>query len=209
MSGMIAVMEEHNKKKLNREQKLAINHGLGPLLIIAGAGTGKTTVISERMLHLVSSGVARPSEILALTFTEKAAAEMQERVDIAMPYGYTDMWISTFHSFCDRLLRDEALAIGLSSDYSLLTKAETIQFVRRALYNFDLDYFRPVGNPTKFVEGLVAHFARLQDEDIIPEEYLKWVKKNNFSLSSSRLPAQAGKRGSIQNNNHIDSGSKA
>lgn len=163
--------------KLNNKQKEAIAHGGGPLLIIAGAGTGKTTVITQRVLYLVKKKLAKPSEILALTFTEKAAAEMQERVDVAMPLGYTDMWISTFHSFCDRVLREEALAIGLSTDYSLLTKAETIQFVRKHLYELALDYFRPVGNPTKFVEGLVTHFSRLQDENIEPAEYLAWAKK--------------------------------
>lgn len=165
--------------KLNEEQLKAVNHKGGPLLIIAGAGTGKTTVVTERILHLVKSKAAKPSEILALTFTEKAAAEMQERVDVLMPYGYTQMWISTFHGFCDRVLRDEALAIGLTTDYSLLTKPETIQFVRKNLYEFDLDYFRPIGNPTKFIDGLVTHFSRLQDEDISPEEYQDWVRRQN------------------------------
>ncbi|OGM68780.1 hypothetical protein A2897_01255 [Candidatus Woesebacteria bacterium RIFCSPLOWO2_01_FULL_44_24b] len=173
-------------ERLNREQQKAVIHGNGPLLIIAGAGTGKTTVITERVLHLVKSGRAKPSEILALTFTEKAAGEMQERVDIAMPMGYTDMWISTFHSFCDRILRAEALAIGLSSDYSLLTKAETIQFIRNNIYEFSLDYFRPVGNPTKFIDGLVTHFSRLQDEGITPADYVRWVNLK-FKISNLKL----------------------
>jgi len=177
-------------KSLNDEQRRAVKHGKGPLLIIAGAGTGKTTVITERIVYLVKSGKALPSEILALTFTEKAALEMQERVDIAMPYGYTDMWISTFHSFCDRVLRDEALAIGLSSGYSLLTKAETIQFVRQNLYEFNLDYFRQVGNPTKFVDGLVTHFSRLQDEDVSPKEYLLWAKNQKLKIKSQNKEAK-------------------
>ncbi len=164
-------------KKLNKEQLSAVKHGRGPLLIIAGAGTGKTTVITERILRLIKTGAAKPSEVLALTFTEKAAAEMQERVDVAMPYGYTEMQISTFHGFCDRVLRDEVLAIGLTTDYSLLSRAETIQFFRKNMYEFDLDYFRPVGNPTKFVEGMVTHFSRLQDENITPRDYKNWVNK--------------------------------
>jgi DNA helicase-2/ATP-dependent DNA helicase PcrA len=163
-------------KKLNKEQVAAIEHGGGPLLIIAGAGTGKTTVVTERIVHLVKKKLAKPSEILALTFTEKASMEMQERVDVAMPYGYTDMWISTFHGFCDRVLRDDVLSIGLSSGYSLLTKPEAIQFIRSHLYEFDLEYFRSVGNPTKFIDGLITHFSRLQDEDVAPSDYLKWVK---------------------------------
>ena len=96
------------KKVLNKEQLQAIKYGKGTLLIIAGAGTGKTTVVTERIKHLISSNKAKPQEILALTFTEKASMEMEQRVDEIMPYGYIQMWISTFHSFCDRILRDEA-----------------------------------------------------------------------------------------------------
>jgi len=163
--------------KLNKEQLAAIKYGKGPLLIIAGAGTGKTTVITERIKYLILSKLAKPDEILALTFTEKAAREMEERVDIAMPYGYTQMWISTFHSFCDRVLRAEALHIGLDPRYKLMTEAETIQFLRNNLFAFKLDYFRPLGNPTKFIDGMLQHFSRLQDEDIDPKAYLAYAKK--------------------------------
>ena len=96
-------MDKTLNLKLNKEQQEAIKFGNGPLLIIAGAGTGKTTVISERIKYLIFSKKVKPNEILALTFTEKAAREMEERVDVAMPYGYTQMWIMTFHSFCDRI----------------------------------------------------------------------------------------------------------
>lgn len=162
-------------KKLNKEQLEAVEYGDGPVLIIAGAGTGKTTVITERIVNLVKSGKADPSEILALTFTEKATAEMQERVDVAMPYGYTDIWISTFHSFCDRVLREEALTIGFTTDYSLLSLSEAVQLLRTNLFNLKLDYFRPVGNPNKFIGGLLTHFSRLQDENITPRDYKKWL----------------------------------
>ncbi|RLC32792.1 hypothetical protein DRH13_01070 [Candidatus Woesebacteria bacterium] len=165
------------KKRLNKEQLEAIKHKGGPLLIIAGAGTGKTTVITERIKYLLLSKKVKLSEILALTFTEKAAREMEERVDIVMPYGYTQMWISTFHSFCDRILRQEALHIGLDPKFRLMTQTSSIQFVRKNLFVFDLNYFRPLGNPTKFVSGLLQHFSRLQDEDITPQEYLKYAKK--------------------------------
>ena len=165
-----------DEKKLNNEQLEAVKYKKGPLLIIAGAGTGKTTVITERINYLISKKLAKPSEILALTFTEKASREMQERVDIALPYGYTQMWISTFHSFCDRILRSQALEIGLNPSYKLNTQAESIAFVRKNLFKFDLVYFRPLGNPTKFIDGMLNHFSRLQDEDITPDQYLKWVK---------------------------------
>jgi DNA helicase-2/ATP-dependent DNA helicase PcrA len=101
-----------DNRQLNAEQLKAVEHGKGPLMIIAGAGTGKTTVITERVKYLIAKEFAKPQEILALTFTEKAAREMEERVDKAMPYGVTQMWISTFHSFCDRILRSEAIHIG-------------------------------------------------------------------------------------------------
>ena len=86
-------------KKLNKQQLQAIKHGKGPLLIIAGAGTGKTTVITERIKYLITKKLAKPEEILALTFTEKSANEMEERIDVALPLSYGEMWISTFHSF--------------------------------------------------------------------------------------------------------------
>jgi DNA helicase-2/ATP-dependent DNA helicase PcrA len=180
------------EKKLNKEQIEAVHFGEGPLLIIAGAGTGKTTVITERIKFLVSSGKAKTSQILALTFTDKAAREMEERVDIAMPYGYTDMWISTFHSFCDRILRQEAIHIGLDPRYKLMTEAETTQFLIKNLFKFDLKYFRPLGNPTKFVSGMLQHFSRLKDEDVSPEQYLKYaqelkIKNLKFKIEKDEL----------------------
>ncbi|MCJ7826169.1 UvrD-helicase domain-containing protein, partial [Patescibacteria group bacterium] len=161
---------------LNKEQKKAVEFREGPLLIIAGAGTGKTTVVTERIKYLISSGWANPQEILALTFTEKASREMEERVDLALPYGVTQMWISTFHSFCDRVLRNEGLSIGLDPNFKLMTEAETIQFFRTNLFAFDLSYYRPLGNPTKFISGLIQHFSRLKDEDVSPTQYMEWVK---------------------------------
>jgi DNA helicase-2/ATP-dependent DNA helicase PcrA len=165
------------EKKLNKQQLEAVNHGTGPLLIIAGAGTGKTTVITERVKRLIADKLAEPSQILALTFTEKAAREMEERIDQALPYGYTQMWVMTFHSFCDRVLRDEGLHIGINSGYKLLTDTGAVSLIRRHLFELPLDYFRPLGNPNKFISGLLQHFDRLRDEDINPNQYLSWVKK--------------------------------
>lgn len=162
------------ERKLNAEQHKAVHFGDGPLLIIAGAGTGKTTVVTERIKHFISSGNALPSQILALTFTEKAACEMEERVDVIMPYGYTSMWISTFHKFCDRLLRQEAIHIGLNPAYRLMTDTDATMVFKRHLFSFNLTYFRPLGNPTKFIRGMLQHFSRLQDEDISPAAYLSW-----------------------------------
>ena len=165
------------ERKLNAEQKRAVEFGEGPLMIIAGAGTGKTTVVTDRIKYLISSGKALPQEILALTFTEKASREMEERVDMAMPYGVTQMWISTFHGFCDRVLRSEAINVGIDPGYTLMTEAETILFFKKNIFTFHLNYFRPYGNPTKFIAGMLTHFNRLRDEDVSPQEYAAWVKK--------------------------------
>lgn len=165
------------KNLLNKEQIQAIEHGDGPLMIIAGAGTGKTTVVTERIKFLISSGMAKPSEILALTFTEKASREMETRVDEALPYGVTQLWISTFHAFCDRVIKSEGIHIGLNPGFTLLSEAETILFFRNHLYEFDLQYFRPLGNPFKFIGGMITHFSRLKDEDISPKQYIEWVEK--------------------------------
>ena len=170
-------MDKSSNLKLNKEQQEAVKFGGGPLLIIAGAGTGKTTVITERIKYLIFSKKAKPSEILALTFTEKAAREMEERVDMAMPLGFTQMWIMTFHSFCERILRREALHIGLDPRYKLMTEAEAIQLLRSNIFKLDLNYFRPLGNPNKFLSGMLQHFSRLQDEDISPRDYVDWVAK--------------------------------
>ncbi len=162
--------------KLNPKQKAAVEFGTGPLLIVAGAGTGKTTVITQRIQHLIAKEKVVPDEILALTFTEKAAKEMEERTDKMMPYGYTQMWISTFHSFCDILLRQEALNIGLNPGYKLVGDGESVMLFRKHLFEMNLNYYRPLGNPVKFIEAMLQHFSRLKDEDITPEEYVKYAK---------------------------------
>jgi DNA helicase II / ATP-dependent DNA helicase PcrA len=171
------MIQQEPKKKLNKEQLQAIHHKTGPLLIIAGAGTGKTTVVTERVKYLIEKKLARPEEILALTFTEKAAKEMEERIDIALPYGYTNMWVMTFHSFCERVLRQNALHIGLDPRFKLTSEAETTQLIRGNLFKFKLNYFRPLGNPYKFIGGMIQHFSRLQDEDVNTTDYLKWATR--------------------------------
>jgi DNA helicase-2/ATP-dependent DNA helicase PcrA len=156
---------------LTPDQAVAVTHGEGPLLIVAGAGTGKTTVVTRRIAYLVSSRRARPSEILALTFTDKAAEEMEARVDLMVPYGFADMWISTFHAFGDRVLRDEGLALGLNTDFRVLTRPEQLVFLREHLFEFPLRRFRPLGDPTKHLQALVTLFSRAKDEAVSPEGY--------------------------------------
>lgn len=161
---------------LNPQQKEAVTTTEGPLLIIAGAGTGKTTVIARRIAYLIEKKLARPSEILALTFTDKAAGEMEERVDQLVPYGFIDTWISTFHAFGDRILRDNAIDIGLSPDFKVLSRPQQVLFFQQNLFRLNLNYYRPLSNPTKFVSSLLTFFSRLKDENISPEEFSKFVK---------------------------------
>ena len=162
---------------LNKEQLEAVTHKEGPLLIIAGAGTGKTTVITRRIAWLLSEGLAKTNEILALTFTDKAAQEMQERVDILMPYGYTDIWISTFHAFGDKLLRENALIAGLNPDFKVLTQPEAAVLFREHLFEFSLSYYRPLADPTRFIEAIISLFSRASDEDVSPGEYLNFAQE--------------------------------
>src|ERR671936_2071252 len=109
---------------LNDAQREAVTHDTGPLLIVAGAGTGKTTVITRRIAYLIDQGKARPEEILALTFTDKAAAEMETRVDLLVPYGFVGATLSTFHAFCSGLVREHAIELGLTSPLRIDTPAE-------------------------------------------------------------------------------------
>ncbi len=161
---------------LNENQKLAVAHKKGALLIIAGAGTGKTAVLTQRILHIINQGWAKSNEILALTFTDKAAEEMLTRVDEHLPLSAGEVFVSTFHSFCDRILRQEGQYIGLDTNYSMMSSAESYIFFRRNMFNLSLSKFRPHGNPTKFIDDILKHFSRLQDEDVSPSDYLEFAK---------------------------------
>jgi len=174
------------KNKYNTAQKKAITFGNGPLLIIAGAGTGKTMVITERIAHLILDKGIKTDAILALTFTDKAAGEMQERVDKLLPLGYVDLWISTFHSFCQKILEQHALDIGLSNDFKLLNQTSAWLLVRQNLDKFELDYYKPLGNPTKFIHALLTHFSRCKDEEIYPEDYLAYAEKLELDLDTKQ-----------------------
>jgi DNA helicase-2/ATP-dependent DNA helicase PcrA len=156
---------------LTPRQRKAVTHGDGPLLIVAGAGTGKTTVITRRIAWLIAEKRAKPSEILALTFTDRAALEMTERVDRLVPYGFTDTVISTFHAWGDRLLRDHAMEAGLSDRSTVLSRAEQVIFLREHLFQLPLDRYRPLGDPTRFLHALVTLISRARDEDVAPAEY--------------------------------------
>ncbi|MDD5433714.1 MAG: UvrD-helicase domain-containing protein, partial [Candidatus Pacebacteria bacterium] len=170
-------------EKLNSEQTQAVTHQTGPLLIVAGAGTGKTTVITDRIVYLIEKGLAKPEEILAVTFTEKAATEMEERVDRALPFGYFDLWISTFHSFAERILKDNGLDVGLPTDFKLLDGASAWILMRQNLDKFNLKYYKPLGNPSRFIKALLDHFSKCKDQMIYPQDYLEYADALKASLN--------------------------
>ena len=158
----------HLLEGLNPEQKAAVTHKDGPLLIVAGAGTGKTTVIAKRIAWLIANDLAAPGEILALTFTEKAASELEERLDQLLPIGYIELWALTFHGFGERVLRERGLDIGLAADAKLLDETGAWLSVRDRLTDFGLEYYRPLGDPSHFIHDLLKHFSRAKDEVVTP-----------------------------------------
>ncbi|MFC1721692.1 ATP-dependent helicase [Patescibacteria group bacterium] len=168
---------------LNPEQQQAVTYGTGPLLIVAGAGTGKTTVITRRIAWLLLEKELKSAEVLAMTFTEKAAEEMETRVDQLLPLGYEDLWVNTFHEFGKRVLEENALEIGLDPGFKVLTEADQYMFVRQRLFEFDLKYYRPLGNPTKFIQALLKLFSRAKDEEIDESEFLRYAQKKSKGKS--------------------------
>ena len=162
---------------LSPEQRRAVTFGDGPLLVVAGAGTGKTTVVTRRIAWLIASRRAKPSEILALTFTDKAAEEMQLRVDQLVPYGYNDATVATFHAFGDRVVREHALELGLPTDPRVLSRPETVIFLRERLFDLGLEEYRPLGDPTRFLGALATLFSRLKDEDVSPAGYAGYAAR--------------------------------
>lgn len=156
---------------LNPAQLQAVTHPGGPLLIVAGAGTGKTTVITERIKFLIQQKKVDPGRIFAATFTEKSANEMLNRLDDVMPLGYQEPYLGTFHALCDRLLKTEGLEIGLNPNYQIMTATDQWLFLKNHLLNLNLKYYRPLGNPNKFITALIKFFSRLSDEDVQPVEF--------------------------------------
>jgi DNA helicase-2/ATP-dependent DNA helicase PcrA len=161
---------------LNDEQLAAVTHGDGPLLIVAGAGTGKTQVITRRIAWLIATRRARPEQILALTFTDKAAAEMEARVDVLVPYGFVGATIATFNAFCDRLVRERAVELGLTSPLRVESQAEILVFLREHLYDLGLKRYLPLGDPDGLLRELVALFDHARHEDVSPERWREWAE---------------------------------
>jgi ATP-dependent DNA helicase UvrD/PcrA len=150
---------------LNPAQREAVLHADGPLLVIAGAGSGKTRVLTHRVAHLISAHGIRPSEILAITFTNKAAGEMRSRLDRLLGPAARGLWILTFHAACGRILRREAPQLGYRSNFTIYDQADQVRLVKLVLEELERD-------PKRFVpRGIHAQISKAKNQLIGPEEY--------------------------------------
>jgi len=134
--------------QLNRTQLEAVTHTEGPLLILAGAGSGKTRVLTQRIAYLIEQGLAKPDEILAITFTNKAAREMKDRVALLVGPDSLRMWVSTFHAFCARVLRVHAEKLGYRREFTIYDSADQVRLVKRCIIELGKDPKR--FNPRSF-----------------------------------------------------------
>jgi len=139
---------------LNDEQRAAVLHGEGPLLVLAGAGSGKTRVLTHRIAYLVHSGQAHSGEILAITFTNKAAGEMRERAERLLGHSARSMWVMTFHAACARILRAEAPRLGYTRQFTIYDAADSRRLIKRCLDAIGAD-------PKRFTPAAVA--GRISD----------------------------------------------
>ncbi|NNG35926.1 UvrD-helicase domain-containing protein [Nakamurella aerolata] len=147
---------------LNPQQRAAVTHRGSPLLVVAGAGSGKTRVLTRRVAYLLAAGGAHPGEILAITFTNKAAAEMKERVADLVGGRARAMWVSTFHSMCVRILRAEAAHLDMKSSFTIYDAADTQRLVAMVAGDMELDTKRTTART------LAAAISNLKNELIDP-----------------------------------------
>jgi DNA helicase II / ATP-dependent DNA helicase PcrA len=148
---------------MNPQQAEAVVHAGSPLLIVAGAGSGKTRVLSHRIAYLLATGRSHPGQILAITFTNKAAAEMRERISALIGDAAKTMWISTFHSSCVRILRREAKTIGLNTNFSIYDSADSLRLITLVSKGLDLD-------PKKFAPKAIMHKISALKNELIDDD---------------------------------------
>lgn len=160
-------MENSLLKGLNDKQKEAVQCVNGPLLIMAGAGSGKTRVLTHRVAYLIENNFANPWNVLAITFTNKAAKEMRERVDKLMGEGSEDIWVSTFHALCVRILRRNAEKIGYDRSFNITSTSEQRTLVKRLLsdLNADSKQFNP--------RSILSTISNAKNDLVTPEDYSK------------------------------------
>ncbi len=154
---------------LNPAQREAVLHVDGPLLVVAGAGSGKTRVLTHRVAHLIRAHGVKPNEILAITFTNKAAAEMRERLERTLGRTARGIWILTFHAACGRILRREAERLGYRSSFTIYDQADQVRVVKACLEELGKD-------PKRFTpRGIHAQISNAKNQLISPEEYASRV----------------------------------
>jgi DNA helicase-2/ATP-dependent DNA helicase PcrA len=161
---------------LNRSQRAAVTHPGGPLIVVAGAGTGKTRTLTCRFGWLVEQG-ARPDEILALTFSSQAAAEMRERLEALIEAPYEELHVATFHGFCSRLLQDEALEAGLDPFFSTVTPADRLALLLDRIDELTIRHHEIRGNPAPLLASFVSRIDRLKDEMVSAEDYRAYAER--------------------------------
>jgi len=167
--------------KVNPAQHRAITHGNGPLLVIAGAGTGKTRVITERIRHLLETDQTLHGEnILGLTFTKKAAGEMKARVVKAVGERGKDVVLSTFHSFCETLLKEA------DPNRVALEQVDHWILLRRNLARLKLDKFRRLAEPGQFLSDFIQFFSRCQDELVSSDDYQAFADQLSSELAAEK-----------------------
>jgi DNA helicase-2/ATP-dependent DNA helicase PcrA len=150
---------------LNPAQREAVLHTEGPLLVIAGAGSGKTRVLTHRVAHLIGAVGAKPNEILAITFTNKAAAEMRERVEQQLGNVARAIWIMTFHAACGRILRREAPRLGYKSNFTIYDSADQVRVVKQCLEELERD-------PKRFTpRGIHSQISNAKNQLVSPDDY--------------------------------------
>ncbi len=161
-------------KLLNSQQREAVIHSEGPLLVLAGAGSGKTRVLTHRVAHLVHELKVRPSSILAITFTNKAAKEMKERIFELIGSQAQDIWISTFHSTCARILRGDIHRIGFTRNFVIYDTDDQITLIKDCIRELDLN------EKNYNAKSIRSRIGRLKDQLIGPEDYKKQVRGRFF-----------------------------
>lgn len=160
--------------QLNKEQNAAVIHTGSPLLVAAGPGSGKTTVIVERIKHLLKNGL-KPSEILCLTFTERAAAVMKERLEKVD--DISEMQISTYHSFCHDVLRNNVLDSGIGIGSGVITRASLLVWGLENFDSFGFEYVEHGNSPVEVIEAMIDGISVFKDELVTPEELRKYLDK--------------------------------
>jgi DNA helicase II / ATP-dependent DNA helicase PcrA len=167
---MAVASHERYLADLNPAQREAVLATEGPLLVIAGAGSGKTRVLTYRVAHLINAIGAQPNEILAITFTNKAAGEMRERLERLLGRSGRGLWILTFHAACGRILRREAQRLGYRSNFTIYDQADQIRLVKQCLEELERD-------PKRFTpRGIHNQISHAKDRLIQPDEYANQVQ---------------------------------